>query len=223
MSVMVAPIGRFASVRLAKELAELGLHLRERRRGDLHRPVGATTSDAIAVVPILFVRLGVVEAAVGAAALGALEREARDGLRNDEQVAQLEHEIPARVEDPAARNPERRPASTQPPELRDRLLQVALHAKDPDEPLHHVLEVSLEPIGALAVLALERRGELADALAHLDRIDVRLGRVARGVGRGTGARPRPEHEQIGQRVSAEPVRAVHAARNLARGEQSRHG
>ena len=34
------------------------------------------------------------------------------------------------------------------------------------------------------------------------------------------AGPTAEHEQVGQRVAAEPVRAVHAARDLARGEQA---
>ena len=38
-----------------------------------------------------------------------------------------------------------------------------------------------------------------------------------------GPGPRPEHEQVGQRVAAEAVGAVHPAGDLARGEQAGHG
>ena len=40
--------------------------------------------------------------------------------------------------------------------------------------------------------------------------------------RGAGARALAEHEQVGQRVAAQPVRAVHPARDLARREQAGH-
>ena len=57
--------------------------------------------------------------------------------------------------------------------------------------------VRLRPCRSTRAMCLrERRGELARAFA--------------------------EHEQIGQRVAAEPVGAVDARRAFARGEQSRH-
>ncbi len=47
--------------------------------------------------------------------------------------------------------------------------------------------------------------------------------LGRRVGRRAGPGPRPEDQQVRERVPAQPVGAVHAAGDLARGEQARDG
>ena len=86
-----------------------------------------------------------------------------------------------------------------------------------------VLEVALERVRVLAARSARAAPRArATARLDLDRIDVRLGRAWPPRAPPPPAPVRgPEHEQVRQRVAAEPVRAVHPAGDLARREQAR--
>ncbi len=74
-------------------------------------PSGPRATTLLTAAPCRSSVLGVVEPAVGAAALRPLAGAAGDRLRHDEQVAQLEDEVPARVERPTAARPGRSPSA----------------------------------------------------------------------------------------------------------------
>ena len=82
--------------------AQLVGHRWEGRSPDRHRPVGVPGDHAVEAVPARLVGRRVVEPAVGAAALGPLAGAAGDRLGHDQQVVQLEDEVPAGIEDPTA-------------------------------------------------------------------------------------------------------------------------
>src|SRR5438093_2294790 len=138
-----ASVGILASMGTAEQEPQLVGHLGQRGRGHLHRAVGSAPDDAVAPAPAGLVGLGMVDPAVGAAALGPLQGTARDRLGDDEQVAQLEDEIPARVECPPAADADGRPARLEPRQLGRGLLQVGLDPEDADQALHDILEVAL--------------------------------------------------------------------------------
>src|SRR5439155_24786933 len=94
---------------------------------------------------------------------------------------------------------------------------------DADEVVHHLLQLGVQRVGVLAAVAAAERGERGlDRGVHGGPGDSRTGRT-RTARRRVLAGALAEDQQIGQRVAAQPVRAVHAAGHLARREQPRHG
>ena len=217
-------IASVVSVRRRAGCASSGGHRRQRRRSSTSiapSPARATTllrrpqcSSSVS---------GMVDPAVGAAALGPLPGAAGDRLGDDQQVPQLEDEVPARVVGPpplTAMFAQRARSVGEPVE---RLVEVGLDPEDADEPLHRVLQLALERVRVLAVGPLERRRR-----ARAPRRRSASGRDTGASASSAASRPPPragpgaEHEQVRQRVAAQPVRAVHAAGDLARRVQARH-
>jgi hypothetical protein len=110
-------------------------------------------------------------------------------------------------------------------QLVQRLLDFLFLADDADEVVHRLLQLGVDRVRVLRLPA--RRGVegarrpdgrgvhigLGDLRQLVEGVDV----LARA-GPGTAA----EHDQVGQRVAAEAVGAVHAARDLTGREQTRH-
>ena len=80
----------------------------------------------------------------------------------------------------------------------------------------------MDRVGVLAAGAGERRLGLRPGVLDVGVGDDGRGRAERvDVRRGAETGPPAEDQQVGQRVAAEPVRAVHAAGALAGREQAR--
>src|SRR5438270_3998160 len=111
-------------------------------------------------------------------------------------------------------------------ELLQRELYLVCCADDADEVVHDLLEVLLQQVGVLgigAVLGTEGANRPLRRSVDVGLVDRRPTR-AEGVDvrRRSEAGPATEHEQVGQRVTAQPVRAVHATGDLTGGEQTAH-
>ena len=105
----------------------------------------------------------------------------------------------------------------------ERALHLGRVPHDADEILHHVLERVLDLIGTLSARAARERLERAlRGFVDLPGVD-RAGGLRLRELRGVFTRALAEHEQIRQRIAAQPVRPVDARRTFAGGEQSRHG
>ena len=147
-----------------------------------------------------------VEPGVRAAALRALQGAARDRLRADEHVLQLE----VRGSSPGCRPASRRPAPSssaragarQPLQRR---LEIRRGAEDADQRLHHRLQVGVQPIRILA----GRRGRTAPpapsaASRSCGRRASGAARLLGGVGGRRGAR-RAGRRRAGRRASCRPA------------------
>ena len=166
--------------------------------------------------------LGEVVAEVAAAALLALDRRARDGLRDGEQVAQVEAGVPAGVVLAVPGHADARRTLVERRDPGDRFAHLALGAHDADQVLHRLLQVGLHRVGVLGrAAAFERRQRLGHRPVDDGVVDRRL-RVGLGVLGRVLAGPLAEHDQVRQRVAAEAVGAVDAGGALAGGEQPRH-
>ena len=86
--------------------------------------------------------------------------------------------------------------------------------KIPTRLCHRLLQVAVDRVGVLAVRSKGAQHVLR-RLLHVRLVDRGRGRRLR-VGRGARAGALPEDDQVRERVPAEPVRAVHAAGDLAR-------
>ena len=131
--------------------------------------------------------------------------------------------MPARVEPPAALDAEVLGALLELVDLGEGLGHLRLLADDADEVVHRLLQLLVERVGVLPALQLERpqrcRGRRVDDVL----VDGGPGLPeVRDVGGGAETGAVAEHQQVGQRVAAQPVRAVHPAGHLARGEQPGH-
>ena len=104
-------------------------------------------------------------------------------------------------------------------EFRDpfqRPLQFVFPADDTHQILHHVLQVVLNLIGALA-LPVERFERLARHFIHLRCVDRARGVVFREL-RGILTRALAEYHQIGERIPAQAIRAVQPRAALSGGD-----
>ena len=109
-------------------------------------------------------------------------------------------------------------------ELAQRLGDLVGLADDADQAVHRVLQIELQRVRVLRRVTVASGRRTAPAPAWRPRSTASsdtcrpFGERADVVG---GAQPGApaEHQQVRQRVAAEPVGAVHAARALARGEQ----
>jgi hypothetical protein len=124
---------------VAQQGSQLGIHRRQRGRADDHRPIIALRYDAVDVAPALVVEIRVVGPAVRPAALGSQARAARDRLRHDEEIAQLEDQVPARVVGPSAVDADRTPTRPQDGQLGEGIAEVRVLTEDADQPLHRRL------------------------------------------------------------------------------------
>src|SRR6476646_11967937 len=112
-----------------------------------------------------------VEPAVRAAALLAGEGAPGDRLGDLDEVPDLEHEVPARVEGASAGGAQVLRALPDVVDLPDRGLEVVLRPEDPDERLHDRLELLAEPVRVRAAGAGQRRLELLFGRPDLGRVD----------------------------------------------------
>src|SRR5438105_12690256 len=169
---------------------------------------------------LAFIRLGIIAPGVRAAALGSLQRRARRGLGHDQQGAQIDGRVPAGVVFATARHFGLECTNLQLVELGERGLESQLIADNARMTLHDRLQCRLYGERILTP------GPLEGSQGPLHR-DVNFGLGDMGwrspFGRlgGVQAGAPAEYEQIAQRIATEPVGAVHAATDLARGKQTR--
>src|SRR6476659_5379263 len=124
--------------------------------------------------------------------------------------------MPARVERPTALDAELLRTRLELFQLRARLSHLLFFANDADEIVHCLLEFLVQCIGILTASRLERRERAALGVGDRGRGDARVLRGQPGDVVGCGeAGPPTEYEQVGERVSAKPIRAVHSSGDLA--------
>src|SRR5262249_1934743 len=152
--------------------------------------------------------VGMVFAKVATAALGALERRARDRLSDVEEVPEIERRVPGGVVIAIADRPRARRARPQRADALERLAQLRIGAHDADVLLHQLLEVALHGVRDLAAVALvEGRQCLAPGALERGVVDpgpATASRVRRRVVAGALA----EDQEIGERVATETIGAV---------------
>ncbi len=153
-----------------------------------------------------------------AAALLALERGPRYGFGDRQQIAEIERGVPAGVVFAIACHSDMPGALAQFQNGLQGLLHLFLAAHDAHLVLHHVLQVMLDLIGTFA-RALERFERLPSRLLHLRHVDGG-GPMFLGEFRGVLAGAFAEYQQVGKRISAQPVRSVQARAAFPGGEQS---
>ena len=165
----------------------------------------------------------IVVAGVPAAALLALDRAERHRLGHGQHRVQVERQVPARVELAAAAHADAPEALLEHGDLLQRLPQLALGADDADERLHALLQIGVDGVRVLVARA-RRTARAGSALppppARRSTFTVPVSDFTYSAAREPGAAA--EHDQVGQRVAAEPIGAVHAARHLARREEAGH-
>src|SRR3954447_4444824 len=161
--------------------------------------------------PGLVVALGVVQPAVGAAALGAGDRAGDQAVGHLQHRAQLDRldqvgvEVPALVlHDQAAAV-----ALTQLLDLRFAGLQPFGRAEDAGVVIHGIGKLLTQDVGTFAVVLVEHPADAALGDACGRRREHAAGAVATDVLRGGRTRPPAEHDRLQQRVAAQPVGAVH--------------
>src|SRR2546428_2607504 len=197
---------------LAQQRAELGGDLRNGLGRQYETTVPLSRDDVLG--PPLRIGLRKILASVAAAALFADQRAARDRFGDADEVLEIEREVPARVVDARAGHTRAGRASAKPLESGERFLQLITPADDPDEHLHRVLQLRVDRVRALVAALFALRLHPLRAGVHLRFVDLRCARAFAVFGRGL-AGAASEDEQVGQRVAAETVRAVHACRDLA--------
>ena len=195
-------------------------HRRQRLAVDLHRAVRSLVDHEIerAVRRIL---LRIVVAEMRAAAFLALQGRERDGFGNREQIVQIERGVPAGIVFAIAADAHFAGALFQ---LRDpfqRALQLILAADDAHQILHQVLQIVLHLIRAFP-LPLEGLERLAAPLHPPARWSMLPGSVIFRELRRKLARALAEDHQIGQRIAAQPIRAMQSRAAFSGGEQAVH-
>ena len=168
-----------------------------------------------------------VVAGVAAAALGALQRRLGHALADQQHVAQVDGEVPARVELPVPLDLDVLESLPQFGELVERLGDLVGLADDADQAVHRVLQVELQRVRILGRVAVRRPLEraqrpLGGGFHLLLGYRWAVGERAHVIG-GTKPGAAAENQQVGQRVAAQPVGPVHATSALTRREQSRRG
>ena len=164
----------------------------------------------------------VVVAGVATPGLLPLQRCLGDALGDDQHVAQVHRQVPAGVVLAVPLDAEVLGAFLELLDHREGLGQLLLGPDDADQVLHVRLEVLVDRVRVLAAAAVLERRE-REVLRREDVLVTNGGRLARRLRcarRGGLAGAASEDEQVRQRVAAEPVRAVHAARALAHGVQA---
>ena len=147
----------------------------------------------------------------------------RDALADDQHVAQVDRQVPARVVLPVPLDLHVPGPLLEPLDLLERPLELGRGPDDPDQVVHRLLQVGLDGVGVLPTLHLERREGTPLRRLHVPLRDRGPGVAQRvGVRRGALAGTAAEHQEVGQRVPAEPVGAVHAAGALAHGVEPGH-
>ena len=171
----------------------------------------------------LGVRPRVVLPGVPAPGLLAVERALRHGDGRGDHGGQVGGQVPARVVGPPALHLHLGRVLLELLELDERLFELGAGADDADQRLHRLLQLLVDVVGVVPVLAPEGGEGVVDHRGDRRRVDARrAGAALREVGR-TDAGPAAEDDEVGERVAAQAVGAVHAARHLADGEQARDG
>src|SRR5262245_65916136 len=111
---------------------------------------------------------------MGPTALRSKTCAASHRLGDRQQVAQLEHEVPAWVVGTSPGYADRLRTRLERVQLRERLAEIRILAEDADESLRRRLQVALDGVRILGAGALQGCGELALGIHDLDRVDVRL-------------------------------------------------
>ena len=159
---------------------------------------------------------------MSASTLLALDRRSRDGLGDNQEIAEIQRRVPARIVFTVPGHSRLCRSLCQLVQSDQRLLHLPLVADDPDQFLHEVLQILLDlerVFGGVAALeGIER-----DLRRRLD-LTLVEGRGAARLRerRGMLAGELAEDQQIRQRVAAEAIGAVDARRAFAGGEQPRN-
>ena len=201
---------------------QLRRHAGQRLAGQLDRPVLGLRADQVDLTP-LRVGLGVVVPGVAAPALLALQRGLGHAFADGEHVAQVQGQVPARVELPVPLDGDAGGALLELLQPAQCLFHLLAATDDADQVVHRLLQLLVQRVRVLPALGRERRQGRGRGRVHLGRVDPRPGGAqAVDVGGGTQAGPAAEDQQVGEAVAAEAVGAVHPAGNLTGGEQTRH-
>ena len=187
-----SPVMYFASSLQSNSDEQLGRHRRQRLPDDpdgLLGRVRGQRADQVDLAPLRLHRR-VVVAGVAAARLGPLQRGPRHALGDDEHVAQVEREVPAGVELPAALDADLRHPAAQVLQRQQRLLDLLGLADDADQVVHRLLQVGLDRVRVLAALQVERRQRRLLGRGHVRLVHGRPGR-RRASGRTRRRRCRP--------------------------------
>src|SRR5580700_4449422 len=167
--------------------------------------------DVILLSPRGGVQGGIIDAAVRPAALAAGQGAARNSFGNQQHRFQVVGQVPAGIEQARALHVHTPGAFVELFELYQGLLEIAFGAEDSHQLLHGLLQIAMDGVGRFAISILEWGQHLLLGLVDLRLIDGRLADFF-GVLRGCHASPSSKHEQIGEGVSSQPVRAMQACR-----------
>ncbi len=168
-----------------------------------------------------------VVAGVAAAALGAQQRRLGHTFADQQHIAQVDGQVPARIELPVPLHGHVVVAVAQFGELLDGLLQLVFLADDADQIVHGLLQVHVQRVRVLPRAALTGRIERCHSRFR-GRGQIGIGDLGPG-GQllHIGGRAEPgaasEHQQIRERVAAQAVGPVQTARAFAGREQAGHG
>jgi hypothetical protein len=169
----------------------------------------------------------VIVTGVAAAAFGALQCRLGDAFADQQQVPQVEGQVPAGVVLPVSLDVDVREPLAKLVDPAEGLGDLIRLADDPHQVVHRLLQLELQRVGVLRASAVRRclersqrplRGGLDGVLR-----DFRTAAQRAHVVGGAEAGPTAEDQEVRKRVSAESVRAVHTAGALAGSEQSGNG
>src|SRR5262245_7446390 len=197
---------RIATPDLEMRLVAHLLLLEQRRELRRHRREGLVVESDLSVLlaqhdvdlPPFGIGERVVVAGVPTPALLAFERGHRDALGYPQHVVQVNGQMPTGVEPAVAGH--RKPGRTllKRLDLLERALELLGRSNDPDQVVHHLLQVLMHRVRVLRALGLERRQRRlagpGDLLLGYDRpTAAQTGRVLRRVLTG----PPAEYQQVG--------------------------
>ena len=184
---------------------------------ELHPAVGALARTTMLNLPKPASLLGIVVAEVAAAALLALERRARDGLGDRQQVVQVQRGVPAGVVLAVARDRRRFAARfSKLAESPQGLLHFLFARTMPTRSCIIVLQVLLDLVRPLGRSARSNgRQRHRPPASTCSRVELRPRACSLANFAGVLARALAEHEQVGERIAAQPIGAVEAGGALA--------
>src|SRR5205085_5252525 len=199
---------------LLDDSPEIVPHLRDLLARHLHFPGGTTLDDDVElrVARILF-REVVTE--VPAATFLSLERSTGHDLGYRQQVLQIEGGVPSRIVLSVSgdRNLPRPP--TQPSQSFQGATNLLLPSHDSNLLLHHLLQIVLDLVWPfLPALSIERLERAPNNVVGLLCIDSRC-RLSSRIFGCVFARSHAEHQQVGERIPAEPVCSVQPGTHFA--------
>src|ERR1700719_2198894 len=154
-----------------QDLFQVVRHLWYRLFEELHR-ISLLDDDVILPSPCV-VQLRVVQTTVSSAAFAPGESRERAGFGNLEHALDVAREVPAWIEEPRAFDTHERGPRLQLFDFRQSAPKVLFGAKNANESLHHVLQIMVNLVRALAAGTVKGREQLLLGLLDLGAIDSR--------------------------------------------------